>query len=81
VASWVRQRPPAPRKVGKPELAESPAPKRATMRRDLRRWAWKSSSMADLALGSDTVEAILVEVCFLRCWRVMLARRESIFMG
>ena len=41
VASWVRQRPPAPRKVGRPEEAERPAPRRARMRGEDWRAVWK----------------------------------------
>lgn len=45
VASLARQMPPAPRKVGRPEEAERPAPRRARMRLEERRWEVKSAGI------------------------------------
>ena len=43
VASWLRHRPPAPRKVGRPDAADSPAPHKAMMRRLPTSFWWKAS--------------------------------------
>lgn len=56
VASWVLQSPPAPLNVGSPELADRPAPRRARIRVDWFRWAWKlsrSSLGTTLRPGAD----------------------------
>lgn len=41
--SWVRQSPPAPRKVGRPEEAERPAPQRARILLEVLRVSWKEA--------------------------------------
>jgi hypothetical protein len=52
--------PPAPRKVGSPEEADSPAPRRARIRVDLFRCCWKlSRSFCGTTLGLAAEEAIL----------------------
>ena len=63
VASCVLHKPPAPLNVGRPEEADSPAPKRARIRVDLARWCWKlSRSFGGTALGLAAVVAILRRV-------------------
>lgn len=61
VASWVRQRPPAPRNVGSPDEAESPAPSKARMRFEERRASWKEARSAGGIAGVLAVEAILMK--------------------
>lgn len=52
--------PPAPRKVGSPEEADSPAPRSARIRVDLFRCCWKlSRSLGGTTLGLAAEEAIL----------------------
>jgi len=69
--------PPAPRKVGSPDEADSPAPSNARIRVDLLRCCWKlSRSLGGTTLGWAADEAILrmmlgsvtVEVVFFADW-------------
>jgi hypothetical protein len=52
VAEWVRQRPPAPRKVGRPEEALRPAPRRARIRVEEERCARKEATAVGSRGGS-----------------------------
>jgi len=64
--------PPAPRKVGRPEEAERPAPRRARMRvEDWRCW-WKESRSAWGIEGGGAVEVeeAIVRVC--EVWAVFV---------
>ena len=66
--SWVRHMPPAPRKVGRPDEAERPAPRRARMRVDDCRCLWKESRSA---WGIEVGGAEEVEEAIVR-WYVVL---------
>ena len=59
----MRQRPPAPRKVGSPDEADKPAPRRARIRFEERREEWKESISACGMFGRAevAVEAILIK--------------------
>lgn len=59
VASCVRQRPPAPRKVGRPEDAERPAPQSARTRFEDLSVSWKEA-MSPLATVKEGFEAAIV---------------------
>jgi hypothetical protein len=56
----VRHRPPAPRNVGSPDDADSPAPRSASILVDLFKCSWKvSRSLWGTRLGRAAVEAML----------------------
>ena len=67
----MRQKPPAPRKVGRPEAAERPAPQRARMRVDFSRWAVK-----EVRSGWE-IAGLVVVLMVRRVWLVSIRSRES----
>lgn len=80
IESWVRHRPPAPRKVGRPEEAERPAPRRARTRVDCLRWAWKESTAAlSSALSEDEEDMMrdLDDLMVLRTPLILASRKNG----
>lgn len=60
VDSCVRQRPPAPRKVGRPEEAERPAPQRARTRLEVLMALWKEGRSPRRVVKAGDVEVAIV---------------------
>jgi hypothetical protein len=78
VASCVLHKPPAPLNVGRPEEADSPAPKRARIRVDSARCCWKlSRSFGGTTLGLAAVVAILR----MRVGRITVTRAAVFFFA